>query len=85
MTNLIRISFETPGTVEQGLGESYVHTIPDNFCVASKIIQDRASVDTQERLWRHNFCDQGRLRRADLESVERQSYRIGFVPCFGAV
>lgn len=71
--------------MEQGLGESYVHTIPDNFCVASKIIQDRASVDTQERLWRHNFCDRGRVRRADLESVERQSYRIGFVPCFGAV
>ena len=71
--------------MEQGLGESYVHTIPDNFCVASKIIPDRASVDTEERLWRHNFCDRGRLRRADLESVERQSYRIGFVPYFGAV
>ena len=49
-----------------GLG--YVHAAPDSFCVVTKIIPDRASVYTHERLWRHNFCDGEKLCRADLES-----------------
>ena len=30
----------------------------------------RASVHTQERLWRRDFCDGAKLRRADLLSEE---------------
>ena len=44
----------------------YVQTIPDNFCAATKIIPARASVHTQERLWRRDFCDGERLRHADF-------------------
>ena len=33
-----------------------------------KSYTDGASVRTQERLWRRDFCDVGKLRRADLES-----------------
>ena len=39
---------------------------PDSFCAAKKIISDWASVHTQERLWRRDFCDEAKLRRADL-------------------
>ena len=35
----------------------YVHTVPERFCVAVKTIPDKASVHTQERLWRRDFCD----------------------------
>ena len=28
----------------------YVHAIPDSFCPATKVLQDRASVHAQERL-----------------------------------
>ena len=45
-----------------------VHSIPDSFCAARKIIPDRASVHTQERLQRRDFCDAVKLRRADLLS-----------------
>ena len=44
--------------------------ILDSFCAAIKIIPDRASVHTQERLWRRDFCDGAKLRRADLKSGE---------------
>ena len=40
--------------------------ILDSFCAAIKIIPDRASVHTKERLWWRDFCDGARLRRADL-------------------
>ena len=42
----------------------------DSFCAATKIIPDMASVPTQERLWRRDFCDGAKLRRADLLSEE---------------
>ena len=42
----------------------------DSFCAATKIIPDMASVPTQERLWRRDFCDGANLRRADLLSEE---------------
>ena len=44
----------------------YVHTVPERFCVAVKTIPDKASVHTQERLWRRDFCDGAKLRRADF-------------------
>ena len=44
------------------------HTIPDNFGAAMKIIPDRAPVHTQERLWRRDFSNGAKLRRADLEN-----------------
>ena len=40
---------------------------------------DSSSVHTQERLWRGDFWDAAKLRRAALED------RIIFLPYFGAV
>ena len=45
---------------------SKVHTIPGSFCAASKIIPDGASVHTQARLWRRDFCNGAKLRCADF-------------------
>ena len=42
--------------------------ILDSFCAAIKIIPDRVSVHTQERLWRRDLCGEAKLRRADLKS-----------------
>ena len=42
--------------------------ILDSFCAAMKIIPATASVHTQERLWRRDFCNGAKLRRADLKS-----------------
>ena len=50
--------------------------IPD--CAATKIISDRASLQTQERLWRRDFVDGATLRHADLESG---ASHIGYVLC----
>ena len=44
----------------------HVHTLPDIFCTATKIMLGRASVHTKERLWWHDFCDGTKLRDADL-------------------
>ena len=44
----------------------YVHTTSDSFCAAKKIIPDRTSVRTQERLWQRDFCDGAKMRHADL-------------------
>ena len=44
----------------------HVHTLPDSFCTATKIMLGRASVHTKERLWWHDFCDGTKLRHADL-------------------
>ena len=46
----------------------HVHTLPNSFCAATKIMLDRASVHIQQRLWRRAFCDGAKLRRADRES-----------------
>ena len=46
----------------------YVHSASDSFCAVMKIIPDRASVHTQERLWWRDFCNGAKLRPADLES-----------------
>ena len=43
-----------------------VHTIPDSFCAVTKIRPDRTSVYTQKKLWRRDFCDEAKLRRADF-------------------
>ena len=43
-----------------------VHTILDSFCAPAKIIPDKASVHTQERLWQRDFRDTAKLRRAHL-------------------
>ena len=56
--------------------------MPDSFCAATKIIPDRASVHTQERLWRVDFCDGAKLRRADLDSG---ASHIGQVLCHTSV
>ena len=45
---------------------SKVHTIPGSFCAASKIRPDGASVYTQARLWRRDFCNGTKLRCADF-------------------
>ena len=50
-----------------------VRTIPDGFRAGAKIIPDRASVRTQEWLWRRDFCDGSGV-----------TYRIGFVLYFDA-
>ena len=50
-----------------------MHTIPDSFCAATKIITNKASVHIQERLWRRDFCDGAKVRHAK----ERVIYRIG--------
>lgn len=57
--------------------------ILDCFCAAIKIIPDRASVDTQGRLWRRDLCDGGGVasRRSQKWGV---TYRMLFVPHFGA-
>ena len=45
------------------------HTAPDNFCAAKKLVLNKASVHTQKRLWRRDFCDGAtKLRCANLES-----------------
>ena len=36
--------------------------------LATQAIPDRTSVHTQDLLWRRDFCDGAKLRRADLES-----------------
>ena len=36
------------------------------FAHAPKIVAERASVHTQERFCRRDFCDRAKLRRADL-------------------
>ena len=45
----------------------YVHAIPDRFWATTKIILDRASVHSQEGLWRRDFCDGTKLHCADLD------------------
>ena len=42
----------------------------DSFCAATKIIPDRTSVHTQKWVRRRDLCDEEKLRRADLESIE---------------
>ena len=54
-----------------------VHTIMNSFCAATKIISDRASVHTKERLKRRDFCDGAKLRRAALISKVESHNRIG--------
>ena len=49
------------------------------FVQPRKSSPDSSSVHTQERLWRGDFWDAAKLRRAALE------YRIIFLPYFGAV
>ena len=46
----------------------FVLTIPHSFCARSKTILDRASVHTQERWFRRDFCNGAKLCSADLES-----------------
>ena len=41
-----------------------VQTITDSFCTATKIISDRATFHTKERLWRRGFSNEAKLRRA---------------------
>ena len=60
-------------------------TIPDRFCATAKIMPERASLHTQERLWQRDFCDGAKLRRAGRSRKWSVTYRIGFVPYFGAV
>ena len=60
-------------------------TIPDRFCATAKIMPERSSVHTQERLWQRDFCDGAKLRRAGRSRKCSVTYRIGFVPYFGAV
>ena len=43
-----------------------VHSILNNVRATTNIIPDRASVRTQERLWRSDFCDGAKLWLADL-------------------
>ena len=43
-----------------------VHDTGYGFCAGTKIIPDKASVHTQERLWGRAFCDEAKVRRADL-------------------
>ena len=54
-------NIENPETYIKALQSSEdlgcVHTISDSFCAATNIIPDRASVHTQERLSRRDFCD----------------------------
>jgi len=64
-THIGRVFLKTE-KFSSGLG--YVHSAPDSFCAVKKIIPDRASVYTHERLWGRNFCDGEKLCRADLES-----------------
>ena len=52
-------------------------TLHDSFGAAMKIIPDRAPVHTQERLWRRDFSDGAKLRRADLENG---ASHLDFVP-----
>ena len=63
-------SFAAPSRVIYRIG---MHTIPDSFCAATKIITNKASVHIQERLWRRDFCDGAKVRHAK----ERVIYRIG--------
>ena len=53
----------------------YVHGILNNVRATTKIIPDRASVRTQERLRWRDFCDGAKLRLADL--LSGVTYRIG--------
>ena len=55
-------------SIHVNLSLGCVHTITDSFWAATKIIPDRASLQTQERLWRRDFCNGAKLLRADLES-----------------
>ena len=52
-------------------------TLSDSFGAAMKIIPDRAPVHTQERLWRRDFSDGAKTRRADLENG---ASHLDFVP-----
>ena len=55
-------SFAAPSRVIYRIG---LHTLPDSFRGATKIITNKAFVQTQERLWRRDFCDVAKLRRAE--------------------
>ena len=39
-----------------------VHTLPDSFFAATKIITNKASVHIQEQLWRRDFCGGAKRR-----------------------
>ena len=55
-----------------------VHTIPDSFCAATKIITNKASVHIQERLWRRDFCDGAKRRRVVLSYIsDRYAHYTG--------
>ena len=54
----------------------YVYTKPDSFYASTKTIPDSASVHTYERWFRRDFCNGGKLHRADLLKW-RVTYRIG--------
>ena len=46
-----------------------VHTLPDRFCAATKIITNKASVHIQEQLWRRDIFlwrSEASLRRVEL-------------------
>ena len=72
---------------DQGIGTlGYFYTKTDSFCATTKIIPDQSSGHSHERLWRR---DMRRSEAAPLQSrrgsVTLLTYRIGFVPHFGAV
>ena len=49
----------------------YVCTLPDSFRAGTKIIPDGATIHTQERLWRRDYCDWAKLCAAAISKVER--------------
>ena len=49
---------------------SHHHAILESVCPGTKTIPDRASLDTEERWFRRDFCNGAILRRADLQSGE---------------
>lgn len=48
----------------------------ERFCVGRKSRQDRASVHTQELLWRHDFCDGTKVRCTNLEMEHHILHRF---------
>ena len=66
-SNLIRsIEFGTGSSTTFETGLNGAQTILESFCAATKIILDRTSFHTQERLSRRDFFDGTKLRCADL-------------------
>lgn len=60
----------------------FVHPTADSSCADTKIIPCRASIHTEERCFRRDFCERGKRYRADYESGSTHFWNVYYLHSF---